>query len=245
MKLKIVFLGKERFGNIVLQELSRTGYGPVSRRFEDIKNVGPDLVIVANFGKIIPENLLKIPRYGCLNVHPSLLPKYRGPTPIQSAILNGDKETGVSIILMDERIDHGPLLAQEKTTISPQETASQLCDRLALSGAKLLADVIPGWVRGEKQLAPQDEEKASYSKILTRKDGEIDWKKPAQEIERQVRAFQPWPGAHTFHEGKRIKILKVGLEKDKLIIKQVQPEGKKPMSFKDFLLGHRNFKIPC
>ena len=201
--------------------------------------------MVANFGKIIPERFLKIPRYGCLNLHPSLLPKYRGPTPIQSAILNGDKETGVSVILMDERIDHGPLLAQEKTIIGSRETTIQLSERLARLGSDLLIDVIPGWVRGEKKLIPQDEEKSSYSKILARKDGEIDWKKPAQEIERQIRALQPWPGAHTFHKEKRIKILKARLEKDKLIIEEVQPEGKKPMSFKDFLLGHKDFKIPC
>jgi methionyl-tRNA formyltransferase len=245
MKLKIVFLGTGEFGDIVLQELGRANYRVVSRQFKDIKKIKPDLLIVANFGKIIPENILKFPGYGCLNVHPSLLPKYRGASPVQSAILNGDKETGVSIILMDEQIDHGPILTQKKTVIGPDETADQLCHRLALLGSELLIDVIPNWIRGEKQLIAQDEEKATYTRILTRKDGAIDWSKPAQKIERQIRAFQPWPGTYTFYNGKRLKILKARLEKDKLIIKEVQPEGKKQMSFADFLLGHKDFRMPC
>lgn len=273
--MKIIFLGKDNFGNIVLQKLKESGYEPVSGNLEDVERIRPDLVIVANFGKIIPKDILKIPKHGCLNLHPSLLPKYRGSTPVQSAILNGDKETGISLILMDEKIDHGPILAQTKTAIGPNETAEQLGQRLALMGSDLLISFIPEWTKGEKNiipqeaigttytkilelkdeeidwtkgeklLSPQEETKATYTKILTRKDGEIDWKKPAQEIERQIRAFYPWPGTYTFHKGKRIKILKAKLKKGKLIIEEVQPEGKRPMSFKDFLLGHKDFKIPC
>lgn len=244
MKLKIIFLGTGPFANIILKELRRTGYKPIYRSLDDIEKINPDLVIVANFGKIISEKLLKIPKYGCLNLHPSLLPKYRGASPLQTAILNGDKETGTSIILMDEKIDHGPILAQKKTDIFPSETTEKLCNRLALLSSELLINVVPGWVKGEKKPVPQNEKKASYTKILNRKDGEIDWKKSPKEIERKIRALQPWPGTHTFYKGKRIKVLKSRLEKGKLIIEEVQPEGKKPMRFKDFLLGHKDFKIP-
>jgi len=245
MKLKIIFLGTGRFRDIILEELPRSGYGIASRRLEEIKKIRPDLLIVANFGKIITKDILNVPVYGCLNVHPSLLPKYRGPSPVQTAILNGDKETGVSVIVMDEQIDHGPILAQKKTAIRPNETAEDLCQRLAVLGSEILTDVIADWVKGRKKPIPQDEKKSTYTKLLTRKDGEIDWKKSPQEIHRQIRAFSPWPGTYTFYNGKRLKILKASLEENKLIIQEVQPEGKKPMSFKDFLLGHKDFKIPC
>ena len=245
MNLKILFLGKNKFGETVFKKLKEADYKVVAGNLEDVKKINPDLLVVANFGKIIPKDVLKIPKHGCLNIHPSLLPKYRGAAPIQSAILKGEKETGVSIILMDEKIDHGPVLAQQKTAIGPNETAEQLSCRLALTGSDLLINAVPGWIRGEKQLMPQEEKKATYTKTLARTDGQIDWQKSPQEIARQIRAFYPWPGSYTFHKGKRIKILKARLEKDKLIIEQVQPEGKKPMSFADFLLGHKDFKIPC
>lgn len=244
MNLKIIFLGTGKFGDIILEQLRKADHRIISRKFEDVKKMKPDLLITANFGKIIPEDVLRVPKHGCLNVHPSLLPKYRGATPLQAAILSGDKETGVTVILMDERVDHGPILSQKKTAIGPDETTEQLCQRLALLGAEALIDVIPDWIKGEKQLILQEEEKATYTRTLTRKDGEIDWQKHPREIERQIRAFRPWPGSYTFYNGKRLKILKAGLEKDKLIIEEVQLEGKNPVSFADFLLGHRDFKIP-
>lgn len=243
--MKVVFLGTARFGSIILEKLCQAGYQPVSCQFEDIESIKPDLVIVANYGKIIPQHILDIPRYGTFNVHPSLLPKYRGPSPIQSAILNGDREIGVTIILMDAKVDHGPILAQKKTIIGENETAIDLSDRLAVLGAGLLIDVIPDWISGKTRLRRQDEKRATYTKILTREDGEINWKKPAKEIEGQIRAFNPWPGTYAFHKGKRLKILKARLEKNKLIIEEVQLEGKKPMLFEDFLRGHPGFKIPC
>ena len=219
----------------------------------------PDLIVVAAYGQILPKEILEIPKYGCLNIHPSLLPKYRGPSPIQYAILNGDKKTGLTIILMDEQIDHGPILAQKETVVGPNETLKQLHDRLSILGGDLLIDTIPDWIRGNIKLRSQDDEKSTYTKILTKKDGEIDWKKSPQEIERQIRAFNPWPGAYTFFEKKVVKIknlkktmerkknylkiLEARIENNKLIIERVQPEGKKAMSFKDFLRGHPDFKI--
>jgi len=248
MKLKIVFLGTGKFGEIVLRRLQQANYSPISYRLEDIQKIKPDLVIVANFGKILSRGILDIPCYGCINLHPSLLPKYRGPSPIQTAILNGDKETGVTIFLMDAKIDHGPILAQKKTVIGENENAEQLLKRLAILGADLLIDTIPDWIEGKIKLRRQDEKRATYTKLLTREDGEINWKKPVKFIERQIRALYPWPGTYTFYKRKRLKILKARLEKNKLIIKEVQLEGKKPMSFEEFLRGHRDFlknKIIC
>ncbi len=246
--MKIIFLGTGEFGRIVLEKLQKAGYGPISYRLEDIKKIKPDLVVVANFGRIIPKNLLDIPRYGCLNVHPSLLPKYRGPSPIQTAVLNGDKETGVTLFLMDAKVDHGPILAQRKTVIGKNETAAELSKRLAIMGGDLLIDTIPDWIKGRVKLRRQNEKRAVYTQKLVRQNGEIDWRKSVPKIERQIRAFYPWPGSHTFYKGKRLKILKARLEKNKLIIEEVQLEGKKPVSFEDFLRGHRDFlknKIIC
>ncbi len=172
------------------------------------KNYKPDLIIAAAYGKIIPKEILEIPKYGCLNVHPSLLPKYRGPSPIQTAILNGDKETGTTIILMDEKIDHGPVVANSKfqilslREISRRETITkityrELHNKLAKLGLELLVDIIPKWIAGKIKPKPQDEKKASYTKIIKKEDGKIDWSKPASQIERQIRAFEPWPGTFT------------------------------------------------
>jgi len=242
--MKIAFLGIPRFGTIILEKLNQSAYRPDSvNELGDIKNIKPDSIIVANFGEIIPQEILDIPRYGSLNVHPSLLPQHRGPSPIQTAILNGDKKTGVTIMLMDAQIDHGPILVQKETVIGPNETYLQLHDRLAILGAELLIDIIPDWIAGRIKLSQQDHKVATYTKILTREDGKIDWKKSAEEIERQIRAFNPWPGAFTIWQKKRIKVLRARLENDKLIITEVQPEGKKPMSFEAFQRGHKNFKI--
>jgi len=178
---------------------------------------GPDLIVVAAYGQILPKEILEIPQYGCLNVHPSLLPKYRGSSPIQYTILNGDKETGVTIILMDEKMDHGPILAARELEFSifnyPSEARvgdegeafsdlqfSNLHDKLADLGAKLLIETIPKWLAREIKPKPQDDSKATYTKILKKEDGKIDWKKSAEEIERQIRAFELWPGSFTIWE---------------------------------------------
>ncbi len=216
----------------------------VGHAMSNFLNIKPDLIVLAAYGQILPKEILDIPKYGCLNVHPSLLPKYRGPSPIQSFILSGDKKTGVTIILMDTKIDHGGIVANLKFEIQNSKiTYKELHNKLAELGANLLVETIPRWIKRDAKPKPQDEKRATYTKILTREHGRIDWRKPAQEIERQIRAFDPWPGTYTIYKGKILKILKAEAVQNKLIIKQVQLEGKKPMSFEDFLRGHPNFSI--
>lgn len=211
----------------------------------EILNLKPDLIVVAAYGQILPKEILEIPKYGCLNVHPSLLPRWRGPSPIQYTILNGDKKTGITIILMDEKIDHGPIVAMSNAKCQMSNvTYKELHDKLAELGAKLLIETIPKWIKGEIKPKPQDESKATYTKILTREDRKIDWKKPIDYIERQVRALNPGPGTYTLYKGKILKILEAEIQNNKLIIKKVNLAGKKPMSFEDFLHGHQDFFIP-
>jgi len=165
----------------------------------EILNLTPDLIVVAAYVQILPKEILEIPKFGCLNVHPSLLPRWRGPSPIQYTILNGDEKTGVTIIKMTEKVDSGPIVAQkELSSFTEKETYQTLHNQLAEKGAKLLFQTIPKWIKGEIKPEPQDESKTTYTKILTREDGEIDWKKSAEAIERQIRAFDPWPGGWTF-----------------------------------------------
>jgi methionyl-tRNA formyltransferase len=161
---------------------------------KELEKISPDLIILSAYGKILPKDILNIPKYGCLNIHPSLLPKYRGSSPIQMAILNGDKKTGITIILMVEKMDEGPVLASKEYKIKPNITYKELEKELAELGGKVLVDTIPKWIKKRIKPRSQDNSKAIYTKILTREDGVVDWKKPAEFIERQVRAFNPWPG---------------------------------------------------
>jgi len=230
-----------------------------------IQNLNPDLIVLAAYREILPEEILSIPKYGCLNVHPSLLPKYRGPTPIQFTILNGEKKTGVTIILMDKEIDHGPILAQREWEIpNPKITHSQLSKELAEVAAKLLIETIPKWLKGEIKPKTQDESQVTYTKTLTREDGKVDWAQSAENIERQIRGFQTWPGTFALLDSKKLKILEaeileqtkagpfglpgktflapndkitVQTGKDYLIITKLQLEGKKPMTSEEFLRG--------
>lgn len=246
--IRIQFLGRE-YGLIVKEKLEEAGY-----EFVDIKGQQVDLIVVGFYGKILPQKILEIPKYGALNVHPSLLPKYRGPTPIPTAILNGDKETGVTIIQMDEEVDHGPILASTKFSLcerSPEGreirnsklTTPELSQILWELGGDLLVETIPQWVTGKIKPQEQDHSKATYTKKLTRNDGRIDWNREAEYIERQVRAFTPWPGVFTFWKGKRVKILKAHVEQGKLVIDELQLEGKKPTTLRDFLLGYPDFVL--
>jgi len=197
----------------------------ISNLKSEILSLKSDLIIVAAYGQIIPKDILDIPKYGSLNLHPSLLPKYRGPSPIQYTILNGDKETGVTIILMDEKIDHGPILAQRELVNYELGIMNyeKLNNELAKLGVELLIETIPKWVAGEIKPLLQDDSKAIYTKTLKRDNGRIDWKKSAEEIERQIRAFDPWPGSYCLWSknnekpGKnlRVKILKVSLSPQK------------------------------
>src|SRR5690348_2045011 len=154
----------------------------------------PDLIAVAAYGQILPKAILDLPRFGCLNVHTSLLPKYRGAAPIQHAILNGDSETGVTIMKMDVGLDTGDILSQEKTAIDPKDNAQTLHDRLANIGAQLLVRTIPDFVAGKIQPRPQPGEGVSHAPKIKKQDGQIDWTQPAQVICNRVRALVPWPG---------------------------------------------------
>ncbi len=207
-----------------------------------IENLKPGLIVVAAYGEIIPKEILEIPKNGSLNVHPSLLPKYRGPAPIQYAILNGDKETGVTIILVDKKMDHGPILAQRELEIrNPKSeiftptpkfgvgasksqipnfkiTYSELLIKLAKLGAELLVETIPKWIKGEIKPKPQDESEATYTKILKKEDGMIDWQKSAEEIERQIRAFDVWPGNYTFWRLLKGMVLRIKILKARVFI---------------------------
>jgi len=150
----------------------------------EIENLKPDLIIAAAYGQILPKEILEIPRYGCLNIHPSLLPKYKGPSPMQTAILNGDKETGITIFLMDEKIDHGKIVSNLRFSISNKRITSQkLSQKLAELGVKLLIETIPKWIGGEIKTRAQNDSKATYTKPLKKEDGRIDWKKSSAEIE--------------------------------------------------------------
>lgn len=232
-------------------------------QLEKIKELKPDLIILAAYGQIIPKEILDIPKYGALNIHPSLLPKYRGASPIQATILNGDEETGVTIMLMDKKMDHGQIISNFQFSIFNKPAYEELSNKLADLGAELLIKTLPDYINGKIKAKPQDHSKATFCKIIKKQDGKIDWNKSAEEIERQIRAYHQWPGAYTFWNNKQLKILeaetifrqtqdkKIGevfLADNKelivqtgsgiLILKQVQLEGKRLMAAKDFLNGH-------
>lgn len=231
-----------------------------------IKSLEPDLIIVADYGKIIPKNILDVPKFGALNVHPSLLPRHRGATPIQFTILLDDEKTGVTIILMDEKVDHGAIVNQISNIKYKNFGYSELLKVLADVGGNLLLKTLPRWLAGEINPVPQDESQATYTKILTREDGKINWQKSSEEIERQIRAFESWPG--TWSEWKfgtkklRLKIIKaeifktdelkkpgqVGAREDgemiiatghgSLKINELQLEGKNKTTGREFLHGY-------
>ena len=227
----------------------------------------PDVIVVAAFGQILTKSVLDIPSYGCVNIHPSLLPKFRGGSPVTAAILGGDEFTGVSIMLMDRGLDTGPVLARAQIPISAQDTTGSLTAKLSLIGARLLLEVLPYWSRGELTPQPQNEAGATYSGVLSKEAGEIDWHLSAVDIWRRVRAFQPWPGCYTRWQGKQLKITEavplsgegaletgqvVALSKEGaafgvntgdgiLGVLRVQLEGKRAMPAAEFLRGQRQF----
>lgn len=254
---------------IVAQEFGIKIFEPKSLKNDEaenlIKSLGPDLIIVADYGKIIPKNILDIPRYGTLNIHPSLLPRHRGATPVHHTILSGDKKTGVSIILMDEQVDHGPVVISAEYGPDISKIGRiELTEKLAELGAEILIKTLPQWFAGEIKPVAQDEALATYTKILDKEDGKINWEKPAEEIEKQIRAFEGWPGSWGFWPGenKRIKILRAEILKDAvsgspgevssmpggemlistgrggLRINELQLEGKNKTSGKEFLRGY-------
>lgn len=226
--------------------------------FNEIKSLAPDVIVVVAYGKILPKNILDIPRYGCVNVHGSLLPKYRGASPIQSAVLNGDKISGVTTMFMDEGLDTGDILLKKETEIGENETSAELFDRLSYMGADLLLKTLEGLENGSITPEKQNENDATYTVKITKDMCPIDWGKPALVIHNQVRGLQTWPVAVSKLGGKDVKIhstvlceksgapgeiisvnpLTVACGEGSLIIKELQLSGKKRMDSKSFLLGH-------
>jgi methionyl-tRNA formyltransferase len=166
----------------------------------------PDLIVVAAFGQILRPAVLDLPRFGCLNVHASLLPRWRGAAPIQAAILHGDAETGVTILRMDPGVDTGLVLSQRAIPISPDDTAGTLSGKLAALGAKLLIDTLPGYLNGTILPQPQDQAQPTYAPMLKKEDGQLDFTQPAEALARRVRAFNPWPGTFTLWDGQILKV---------------------------------------
>jgi methionyl-tRNA formyltransferase len=224
----------------------------------------PDLIVVVAYGQILPPTVLELPRFGCLNLHASLLPKYRGAAPIQWALLNGEAETGVTIMKMDAGLDTGGILAQRRTPVQPEDNAATLHDRLARLGAELLVQTIPDYAAGKIQPRPQPAEGVSHAPKIKKEDGRIDWNRPAREIWNRLRAFTPWPGAFTFlsarPEPQLLKIWKaeimersgeagtilaaekngiiVGCGEHALRILELQIAGGRRMNAAEFLAGH-------
>jgi methionyl-tRNA formyltransferase len=227
-----------------------------------IATLEPDLFVVVAYGEIFPKALLAIPKNGSVNVHASLLPRYRGAAPMPWAILRGEEVTGVTTMMMDEGMDTGGILLQTKVSVAQRETGASLYGRLSLLGAPLLKETLEGMKAGTIRPVPQDPTLASYAPIIKKEDGRIDWTREAQEIDRQVRALNPWPGAFTRWEGRFLKIYKgevreeppkgkagavswvgsdfIGVEtgKHSFLIQEVQMEGGKRMGVRGFLSGH-------
>ena len=235
---------------------------------QQLASLKPDLILVAAYGLFLPADTLDVPPLGALNIHPSLLPKHRGPSPVATAILEGDTTTGVTLMQLDEGMDSGPIIAQRETTIGVNETAEDLTVRLFEMGAQLLADTLPRWRTGEFAPKPQCKADATITRLLRREDGEIDWTRPADHIARQIRAYHPWPGTFTHWNGKQLKVQQAVpfdneeefvtgtvLEIDQgirqgigvatgagiLLLQRVQPEGRQAMDIGDFTRGYRDF----
>ena len=232
---------------------------------EQLRAWKPDLIVVAAFGQILRQEVLDLPPYGCINVHASLLPRWRGAAPINAAILAGDPQTGITIMRMDAGIDTGPILSQYAMPILPDDTTGTLGPRLAQSGADLLLDTLPAYLNGALQPQPQDEAGAAYAPMLKKEDGRLDFTQSAEALARRVRAFQPWPGTFMEWEGQPLKVLRAAAEPQAapgqapggraifqglpavatpdglLLLEEIQPAGKKPMSGAAFLQGERNW----
>ncbi len=253
---------------ILAEKLNLPVLQPLKARDEkfisELRELKPDLIVVVAYGQILPPAILDLPRFGCLNVHTSLLPKYRGAAPIQWAIANGDAETGVTIMKMDAGLDTGPVLSVRRTPILPADDSQSLHDRLAQLGAELLAKTIPDYVAGKIPPQPQPAAGASYAAKIKKEDGQIDWNSPAEKIWHRLRAFTPWPGAFTFlHAEPKPVLLKiwkadvvqksgppggiieadktgiiVGCGQNALRILELQREGGKRLTAEQFLIGH-------
>ncbi|MCS7197351.1 MAG: methionyl-tRNA formyltransferase [Candidatus Bipolaricaulota bacterium] len=247
----------------VAQELGILIYQPekVNREVELIRALNPDVIVVVAFGQFLSKRLLAIPRHGCINLHASLLPKYRGAAPIQWAIINGERETGLTTFILNEEMDAGDILLQEKVPISDDDTAGTLHDKLAELGPDLVLRTLEGLEKGTLIPRPQDHSQATFAPKIESTMGQIDWNQPARKIFNLIRGLNPSPGAYTFWEGQRLKIyasrivpsdsifepgrvinperLLVRCGEDALELTEVQPAGKRRMSGRDFVNGYK------
>ncbi|MDD4564269.1 MAG: methionyl-tRNA formyltransferase [Eubacteriales bacterium] len=229
---------------------------------ERIKDTDPDLIIVAAYGKILPLELLEIPRLGCINIHASLLPKYRGAAPIHRSIIEGETETGITLMYMEEGLDTGDMIASRSTEIG-KKTAAELHDELSVMGGELLIETLPDLIKGTVIRTSQDDNKASYAPMIFKKDGLVDFEKSPIEIERLIQGLNSWPGAYTFYNGEQMKLwnaealddktkepagtiiettkqgIKVAAGGRTLLIKRIQMPGKKAMDAAEYLKGNR------
>ena len=226
----------------------------------ELKELKPDVIVVAAFGQILPPAVLDVPPLGCVNVHPSLLPKYRGAAPINWAIINGESTTGVTTYFMDEGMDTGPILLAREVEINEDETAQELGERLAEIGGELSRETIQGLKGKSLQPIPQDEKGASYAPLLKKTDGLIQWEEEADRIRNQIRGMVPWPVAFTWWKGKRMKLfrgrtgnstgspgeitaveggIEVACGKESLFIEELQLEGGRKMGWEEFTRGHQ------
>lgn len=245
----------------------------IKEDYQAVIDMNPDLIITAAYGQMIPQAILDTPRLGCINVHASLLPKYRGGAPVHYAILNGDEKTGVTIMYMVKKMDAGNIIYQKETAIEPDETVGELYDRLSFIGAEALIEALPDIINGTNQSIVQDEALVTYSPVITREQEKIDFHKPAQDVHNQIRGLNPWPGAYTTYQGKTVKIyggfvhncenarthhahqkpgtivkifkdaIGVKVEDGVYIITEFQLEGKRRMLVKDYLNGHNIFEV--
>jgi len=232
---------------------------------EQLRAWAPDLIVVAAFGQILRTDVLDLPKFGCINVHGSLLPRWRGAAPIQASILAGDQETGITIMKMDPGVDTGPTLSQRSIPILPEDTASTLFEKLAPIGASLLVETLPRYLSGELQPQAQPAEGITYAAMLKKESGRLDFNQPAVALERQVRAYDPWPGTWFEWNGVTLKVLRAHVSTQKspgvdkklivdglpavgtadgiLILEEIQPAGKKSMPGKAFVAGARSWSI--
>jgi methionyl-tRNA formyltransferase len=229
---------------------------------EQLRAWDPDLIVVAAFGQILRKDVLELPRFGCINVHASLLPRWRGAAPINAAILSGDEETGVTIMQMDVGLDTGPMLAKRSIRLTRDDTAGSVIRALSTLGADLLLETLPDYLSGKLKPVPQPDEGATYAPMLKKDDGKLDFTQDVNELERRVRAFNPWPGAYMDFDGTMLKVHRAHVEQEEalagqrlvmqnqpavgargglLILDEVQPAGKKSMSGKSFLAGARGW----
>lgn len=240
-KLKIVFLGTPNYLNPIIQaldenfDLIKTIRSPKGS-LDEIKGLQPDLLVVASFGKIIPSEILEIPKLGAINIHPSKLPLYRGPSPIQSQILDGVTESAISFILMDEEVDHGPIIFQEPFEIKPFDTFDSLLNSMFGKSAEILPTLINSLADNKLNLLTQDDSQATFCEEIEKEDGYFDIENPPspEVLNRMIRAYYPWPTAWTKWNNKIVKLLPEG---------KIQMEGKNPTDFKSFLNGYPNFPL--